>query len=99
MPVDPRHWPEATAYFARFATASSDRDADKAFLYSTDQLRESDDGSKLYVGRAGVDGIEFVIRRGETGIWAWYPIEGELVEIADNIDEFFEGWTSGAIKV
>ena len=94
MNVDPKNWPEAAALFSLLAGA-----AKPGFLYARDELRESDDGSKLYIGRAGTGGIEFAYRRAEPGIWAWYPIDNDLTPVADTLDARVSGWADGSIKV
>jgi hypothetical protein len=53
----------------------------------------------LVIGDAGVDGIDWGYRRGEPGLWACYPIDGEFVWLAPTAEVLLEGWLSGAIKV
>lgn len=99
MTIDPNNWPEARAFFETFEGVEKPEKNGKKFLYGAEETRESDDGSKLYIGRAGVDGIEFVYLKDTPGIWAWYPLDGELTQMADTIDAFVTDWASGAIKV
>ena len=48
----------------------------------------------LVIGRPGVDGIEFGYRRGERGIWAYYPVERRFAAVAETIaDLIHNGWT------
>jgi hypothetical protein len=99
MTVDPKSWPEAKSYFRFYSEGRHDRFAKVVFIYNADEVRESKDGEKLYVGRAGADGIEFVYRKGFSDIWAYYPIDGDLEWKADNIESFEQAWRAGSIKV
>ena len=99
MALKPKDWPEAAEYFAYFSKGRFDDVGKYGFIYSRDQARTSEDGERLYIGRAGVDGIEFVFRRGSPGVWAYYPIEGDYMLKAENIATFEAGWRSGEITV
>ncbi|WP_413718985.1 hypothetical protein [Silicimonas sp. MF1-12-2] len=99
MTVAPDTWPEATDYFRFYSEGRHDRLAKVAFIYSSEEVRESKDGEKLYIGRAGADGIEFVYRRGSPDIWAYYPIDGDLEWKAENIEGLERAWKTGALKV
>ena len=62
------------------------------------------EASLLIVARAYVDGIVFGYRRPElpaasAAIYAWLPIDDELVKVADSLAEFLVGWASGRISV
>ncbi len=92
-------WPEAAEYFASFSDGRWDEAGKYGFIYSRQQARISKDGERLYIGRAGVDGIEFVFRRGSPGIWAYYPIDGDYMLKADTMTSFEEGWRAGEITV
>jgi hypothetical protein len=59
----------------------------------------SSDQDFLVIGRPGVDGIEFGYRRGQRGIWAYYPIERRYVAIAETTADLIDGYTSGRITV
>jgi len=61
------------------------------------EIREQD--LFLFVGRPGVDGIEFGYRSGMDGFWAYYPVDDEFVLLANNIQEFLNGWYDGSITV
>jgi hypothetical protein len=65
--------------------------ADKAVLHG--------DVNFLEVGRPGVDGIAFGYRRGESGVWAYYPYEKRFQRLADSINEFVVRWTHKEIFV
>lgn len=53
----------------------------------------------LSIGRPGVDGILFGYRAGESGLWAYYPIEQEFTFLAPTIETLLEGWFNGWITV
>lgn len=99
--MSPNHvsWPEAKAYFRHFSNGKSDESGAHAFIYAQDLIRESDNGSLLYIGRAGAGGIEFVYQRGSPEIFAFYPLEGEFTFLAEGIEEFVELWLAGQIEV
>ncbi len=99
MRVDPKDWPEAAKFFEDFVTGRGLGAARYNFLYASGEIRQSANGERLYIGRAGADGIEFIYRRGHDGIWAYCPIEGEYLPLADDIDSFVKGWSSGRIRV
>lgn len=99
MTVDPAKWPEAETYFRYFSEGRYDNHAQLGYIYSREGARESDDGERLYIGRPGVDGIEFLYRKGSPSIWAYYPIEGDYEWKADDIETFERAWRSGSITV
>ncbi|PIE07655.1 MAG: hypothetical protein CSA74_05845 [Rhodobacterales bacterium] len=99
MRVDPKDWPEAADFFEDFVAGRSQRAARYNFLYASGEIRQSGDGERLYIGWAGAHGIEFVYRRDRDGIWAFLPVEGEYRHMADTIDAFVKGWSSGQIRV
>ncbi len=51
----------------------------------------------LHFGHAGIDGIEFGLRKGEQGIWAYYPIEDTYEKKADTVVELIERWKKGDV--
>ncbi len=53
----------------------------------------------LHFGNAGCDGIEFGLRKGMKGIWAFYPIDNEYEKKAETVSELVKGWTTGKISV
>lgn len=99
MAVDPDRWPDANEYFRFYTEGRYDNTAKIGYIYSKEEIRESRDGERLYIGRAGADGIEFVYRRDLPGIWAYYPIDGDLEWKADDIETFEKAWRSGELKV
>ncbi len=95
----PDHWPEAAQYFAEFSEGRLDMNARVGYIYPKNDIRASQDGERLYVGRAGVGGIEFVYRPGGPSIWAYYPIDGEYELKSDDIGTFDQAWLAGDITV
>lgn len=92
-------WPEAADYFKHFAKGRRHEDREFGIIYGTDEARVSSDGARLYVGRAGVAGIEYVYRRGSPEIWAYYPVDADYTLKADDILSFEELWKNGQITV
>lgn len=99
MTVDPAKWPEAETYFRFYGEGRYDNFNQIGYIDARDGIRESDDGERLYIGRPGVDGIEFLYRRGSPAIWAYYPIDGDFAWQADDIESFERAWRTGALKV
>ena len=58
-----------------------------------------DDLGLLAVGGPGVDGIEWGYRRGERGVWAYYPIDREFIFMAATAVDLVERWLSGELNV
>lgn len=53
----------------------------------------------LELGRAGADGILFVMKREDPAVYAYYPIEDCLEPLAGSFSEFIRRWRSGRISV
>jgi hypothetical protein len=68
-------------------------------LIKKDEWHIDSERNFMVVGGPGVDGIEFGIRKGLEGIWAYYPIDDEYIKVTKSADELIEGWNSGKIKV
>ena len=97
---DPAQCPrQADEYFRDFAEGRYDHFAQIGFIYPAEEARLSDDRQVLYIGRPGVDGIEFAYRAGHLGIWAWYPIDAEWVLVAPDIETLERSWLSGELTV
>ena len=65
---------------------------------------DSDLHDLLFFAGAGSDGILFAHPIAEDRIAAlevvvWHPIDDELTEIAPSLEEFVQGWLTGAISV
>jgi hypothetical protein len=69
------------------------------YIVSADQVYEDDERQFLVIGGPGVDGIDWGYRRGQTGLWAWYPIDAEFVPLAPTAQALLQGWLSGTITV
>ncbi len=91
--------PEAARYFRDYAAGRFDDFAQLGFIYPVAEARLAEDGSALFVGRAGADGIEFADRAGESSIWAFYPIEAEWRRVAPDIETLERDWMSRVLKV
>jgi hypothetical protein len=56
----------------------------------------------VYVfGRAHMDGVMFGFDRSRhpSAVFAWYPMEGELVRVADSLEAFLRGWLGGTLSI
>ena len=53
----------------------------------------------LIIGFAGVDGIEFVLTPDGDSVYAYYPINSELIQLAPDFTTFISGWIDGKICV
>lgn len=53
----------------------------------------------LAVGGPGVDGIAWAVKKNETGLFAFYPIEREFVYVAKDGPALVSNWNSGTIAV
>ncbi|MBT8415892.1 MAG: hypothetical protein KJO42_00475 [Silicimonas sp.] len=99
MSVDRADWPEAEAYFEGYADGRYDSDAHIDLICKVGDLRVSKEGDVLFFGRPGVDGIEFAFRRGSPAVWAYHPMESRWQQLAENIEQFEQGWKAGQLKV
>ena len=75
-------------------------DADSRCQYILAEAdRHIDESRNLYVlGHAGVDGIEFVLQPDDKAVYAYMPIDNELVWLASDFDSFIAGWRDGTIE-
>lgn len=53
----------------------------------------------LVVGFPGADGIEFCLRSGVPGVWAFYPYEEDYIKVAGGLALLVSGWQSGSVTV
>jgi hypothetical protein len=51
------------------------------------------------IGRSGCGGIDFGYRKGQPGLWAYYPIDRDFKYMAATIPELVDGWCSGRLSV
>lgn len=62
--------------------------------------RHVDESRDVFVfGRAGVDGIEFVLKPHDKAVYAYMPIDDEFVLLAPDFDSFIAAWRGGSIKL
>jgi hypothetical protein len=92
---------ECADYFAseRFTHGYFDETSQMTIIYAAADLAEHSELGFLAVGRPGVDGMEWGYRRGESGLWAYYPIGREFMYLAPTVAALVDGWYSGAIVV
>lgn len=85
---------------SRLATAGYwDESGQCWYIWPAERVCEDTERQFLIIGSAGVDGIDWGYRKGELGVWAWYPIDGEFVMLAPTADALLQGWLSGAITL
>ena len=53
----------------------------------------------LVIGHPGVDGIELCFRPGHSGVWAFYPISGEWMLVADTLQDLETKWDADTIRL
>jgi hypothetical protein len=68
-------------------------------IVPAEEVKELADVNFLAVGRAGADGIRFGYRLGMPGLWAFYPIEQELVLVAASVSELVQKWVDGPLNL
>jgi hypothetical protein len=69
------------------------------YIDRAENIREDPLRDFLIIGRPGVDGIEWGYRRGRSGIWAHYPVEGDFRLVADSVSALRGGYGSGRVTV
>ena len=80
--IDVEPWQPACAeYFRDFTEGLFDHAGQFWFIEREACIKISPDRGDLVIGRAGCDGIEFCYRRGMSGVWAYYPIEGQHLSL------------------
>lgn len=68
------------------------------YIWPAERCYEDTGRQFLVIGSAGVDGIDWGYRLGQSGLWA-YPIDGEFVWLAPTAQALLQGWLTGAITV
>jgi hypothetical protein len=88
-------------YFAseRFTHGHYDEAAHVTTFYAAEDVTEHTELGLLVVGRPGADGIEWGYRRGESGLWAYYPIGRVFAYLAPTVAALCDGWYAGRITV
>ncbi|WP_461428340.1 hypothetical protein [Gymnodinialimonas sp.] len=69
------------------------------YLYAASERRMTPDGTALLIGSAGMDGVEFALKRGEPGVWIYHPYDDAWTTIAPDIATFETLWLAGQITV
>ena len=91
--------PGCLEYFRAFADGRFDEGAQHWFIYPRPEVWVDSDRRAFVVGDAGADGIEFCFRKGQEGVWAYYPIGQEWMLKAASLAELERGWQDGSICV
>lgn len=89
-------FPTAAPLAVSFAEGRLDM-AETPYLYAARDRRLADGGETLMIGSAGVDGIEFALRRGLPGVWVFFPYRVEWQRLAADIATFEADWLSDQI--
>jgi hypothetical protein len=69
------------------------------YFWPADRVVEDTALQFLIVGSPYVDGIDWGYRKGQRGLWAYYPIDAEFVLLAATFEELVERWFSGELTV
>lgn len=91
--------PEIEEYFERFSAGIYDEGSFLQLIFPEDGLAIKRNENDLVIGTPGCDGMDFCFRRGEPGVWAYYPYEDRYLRVASNLQELVEGWRAGSIAV
>ena len=76
-----------------------DESAQYWLIRKQEEFEERPEIGFLEIGGPGVDGIGFGLRKGMTGIWAYYPIDNEFELKASDLEGLLNGWREGTITV
>jgi hypothetical protein len=92
---------ECSDYFSSPLAQTGWFDVDGQYWYvePVERLVEDAELHFLVIGGPGVDGIRWGYRRGERGVWAFFPIEAEFRLLAPSVADLVEGYGSGRITV
>jgi hypothetical protein len=91
--------PACDEYFEKFQDGVYDDTSYMQYVLAVQDIFESKEHPDLVIGFAGVDGIYFCFRQGESGVWAYYGIEDKHVLLAPTFGAFTTGWRNGTISV
>jgi hypothetical protein len=69
------------------------------YIEPATRVTEDADVGLLVIGGPGVDGILWGYRKAMPGVWAYYPIDGEFVWLAESATALRQGYASGEITV
>jgi hypothetical protein len=96
----PELWqPACVEYFRDFAEGIYDSAGQHYLVLRRGEVELNFERGDLVVGSAGCDGIYFCFRKGQMGVWAYYPIEDRHVLVAPTLQRLAEGWFDGSISV
>ena len=87
---------------ALLATTYADGRTDAAYcpyLYAEGDRRLSADGDTLFIGSAGVDGVEFGLKRGKAGVWVHAAYSDRWRVVAEDVESFERLWLAAKIDV
>lgn len=99
-PEGTQEWmPAVGEYFTHYAAGVWDAGAYLQIILPSDKAYIVEDRSDLVIGHAGVDGIEFCLRQGQMGVFAWYGIDAAHLWLAPDIRSLLAGWKDGSITV
>lgn len=90
--------PSLAAYIDAFPDGVQDAYGYRYFL-PVDALEPGEARGELIIGYAGADSIEFRLRAGQPGIWAYHPMEARHQFLGDDVAEVVNGWMQGTLKV
>jgi hypothetical protein len=76
-----------------------DEPSQTSLIVPLTEAYEDTDIEFLVVGRSGWGGIDFGYRKGQAGLWCYYPIDREFKFMAGTIAELVEGYCSGRLGV
>lgn len=97
---DRANWPVAHAALqSAYPDGCYDEESYLWIVCAPQDIVESDDGQALFVGSAGVDGIQFAFRQRQAGLWAHYPYDNRFEHVADDLQGLVKGYLAGEIKV
>ena len=82
-----------------YARGHFDDDSQLSVVTPLDDTYEREDVEFFAIGRSGCDGIDFGYRKGQPGLWAYYPIDREFTLVASSVAELIDAWVSGRLLV
>jgi hypothetical protein len=102
-PVTPKRWLDfhCEDYFSEGWSEHGhfDEPSQTWVIVPLTEAYEDTDIEFLVVGRSGWGGIDFGYRKGQAGLWCYYPIDREFKFMAGTVAELVDGWCSGRLSV
>ena len=100
VPIQWREYPCADYFNSSLADQGWwDDSAQCWYTERSGDLQEDEDLALLVIGGPRVDGVLWGYRKGMTGLWAYYPINGRFVHLADTVVALRDGYANGSITV